>query len=120
VKARRRRRTNQFNPVAGIIMKTAIALGVAAALGLGIIGCTNSDNNAANDSNRGYGTVNTAGATVPGSENTGSNSSTASPNQSNQTAQPGINSNGDHVSNGPNQNTGQGNSNTQDAVSPTK
>jgi hypothetical protein len=96
-------------------MKTAIAMGVVAALGLGIIGCTNSDTGAPSD-NGGYGT---AGNTVPGSTNTSSNSSAATPALSNQGPQPGINSNGD-VSNGPNVNTGQGNNNSQDAVTPTK
>jgi len=98
-------------------MKTGIALGVVALLSLGAIGCMNSDKSGTSD-NGGYGTAHTAGNMAPGSENTGSNSS--APGASNQTAQPGINPNSDNVSNGPNANTGQGNGNTQDAVSPTK
>jgi hypothetical protein len=100
-------------------MKTAIALFCAATLGFGVIGCTSSDSGGVSD-NGGYGTANTAGKTVPGSENTSSTPAQAAPGQSQQTAQQGVNPNADNVSNGPNTATGQGNNNTQDAVSPTK
>jgi hypothetical protein len=100
-------------------MKTAIALLCAATLGVGVIGCTSSDTAGVSD-NGGYGTANTAGKTVPGSENTGSTPSQASPGQSQQTAPQGVNPNAGNVSNGPSTVTGQGNNNSQDAVSPTK
>lgn len=99
-------------------MKTAIALCCSALLGVASIGCSNADyGKGSANSDTSYGTPSTAGNTIPGSQNTGSNSSAATPREPNQT--PGVNpSNG--ASNGPTVNTGQGNSNTQDAVSPTK
>jgi hypothetical protein len=102
-------------------MKTVIALFCAATLGCGVLGCNNSDTAGVSD-NGGYGTADTAGKTVPGSENASSTPSQVSPGQSQpqQIPQQGINPNADKISNGPNTATGQGNNNSQDAVSPTK
>ncbi len=103
-------------------MKTAILLCCSAVIGFGSIGCSNAQYGSGSTTNDGsYGTPSTAGSTIPGSENTNSNASAATPRDPNQAGAPqGINPSAG-TSNGPTGYTGQSTNNNQNnAISPTK